>query len=159
MRESYPVSDETRMVLTDRVKPVASEMDVDTSYLYQILSSATCDPFGKFRRLYAACVRSGADVTPWDAALSSIKARMVTESPQISETHCLSELIGRSADAAQTILIALPDGIDPHEAPEIRRSVAKLKDILDIIEAKLETPERRERAATVTRAKFGGNGK
>lgn len=49
MRETYPITTETLNILDGHAKQIALEMDVDKSYLYQILSSVEADPFGKFR--------------------------------------------------------------------------------------------------------------
>ena len=56
-RETYELSDETRKVLTDHVKPVADEMDKTPQYLHAILSGVETDIFAKFVPLYAAAVR------------------------------------------------------------------------------------------------------
>lgn len=151
-RETYPLTSESRTVLTDHVKDIALEMSVDASYLYQILSSAECDPFGKFRRLYSAAVRAGCDVSAWDASLSSIKARHCV---QTNETSCLSKKITLDADTTKKLVEALEDGvIDETESRAIRRAIAKERDILDVIDAQLARNDRRENAAAVVRGKF-----
>lgn len=97
-RETYPLSKETRAVLTDNVADIAAEMDVHTSYLYQILSSVECDPFGKFRRLYAAAVRAGAPVFHWDDELEAIRDRYAPHKLNIDRE--LAESIKEDADVS-----------------------------------------------------------
>lgn len=138
MRETYPLSDETRQVLCNgtSVKEIASEMDVNDSYIYQILSSVECDSFAKFKRLYAACVRAGADVTHWDAALSAIKTR---RDAKHSPAQVLAEKIRHSADTEAKMLMVLEDGeIDADEVPMIRKAVSVEREKLDQIEAILD---------------------
>lgn len=133
MRVTYDLTDETRKVLTDNVKAIALEMDVNESYLYQILSSVECDSFAKYRRLYAACVRAGADVTPWDASLSAIKTRKCRE---MTETQCLVQKIERDADGTSRLVDALRDGqIDEREREAIRAALQRERDSLDVLEA------------------------
>lgn len=133
MRQIYEISDETRAVLTDKVIPIAAEMDVNTSYLYQILSGVGTDCFSKFRRLYSACVRAGADVTPWDASLSAIKTKNCVG---LTETQCLVQKIERDADTTARLVDALKDGlIDERERTAIGRAIQKERDSLDVLEA------------------------
>lgn len=156
MRDTYtPPCAETIAVLGKDQQGIADEADFTRNTIDQILAGNEGDPFLRFKRFYAASVRAGVDVSPWDACLSSIKTRSVIETPQISESHCLSEKINRDADTTQKIVMALENGvIEPHEVPAIRKAITKERDILDVIEAKLEGPERRERVKTVVEARF-----
>jgi hypothetical protein len=59
MRETYPLTTETLNILDGHAKQIALEMDVDKSYLYQILSSVEADPFGEDPRLFAKAASNG----------------------------------------------------------------------------------------------------
>lgn len=134
MRETYPLTDPTLEVLSGHVTEIASEWEKSTGYLYQILSSLEPDPFGKFRGIYAAAVRAGADVTPWDAALCEIKTRYARE--RRSDSECIADKIIRDADCTKQIVQALQDGkLDEKEQRSIRRAIQKERDSLDEIEA------------------------
>lgn len=133
MREIYPLTNDTRAVLTDNVIAIANEMDVHTSYLYQILSNAACDPFAKFRRLYAAAVRAGVDVSPWDGTLASIRNK---HSQKKSSSECLIDKIDSNADTTRSVVDALKDGvISPSEADRIHKAITKERNALDALEA------------------------
>lgn len=133
MRTTYELSDQTREVLTDAVASIATEWDKNPSYLYQILSNVECDPFAKFRAMYAAAVRAGVDVTAWDANLVEIKARYRVEKP-LPEVLC-DKMKGDTK--TNTLLVdALKDGkVDEHERRPILRAVAVERNTLDYIEA------------------------
>jgi hypothetical protein len=134
MREQYTLSNETRAVLTDNVKAIASEMDVSTTYIYSFLSNDMTDPFAKFLRLYTACVKAGVDVTPWMASLSSIKAQAV----EMDIQDALAEKINCDASTTCKIVRASRDGeIDHREAELIRRDLEKERAILDVIDSNL----------------------
>lgn len=140
MRETYPITDQTLNILDGNAKQIATEMDVDKSYIYQILSSVEADPFGKFRRLYAACVRAGRDVTAWDASLASIRVR--NECVGLDTVECLSKKIALDADTTMKLVDALRDGdIDDRERSEIRRAIQRERDSLDVLEATLSLSE------------------
>lgn len=98
MRETYRLTSETRAVLTDNVTAIAAEMDVNTSYLYQILSSVESDPFAKFHRIYAASVRAGAPVYRWDDELQAIRERYASHNLNLDAE--LAESIKEDADVA-----------------------------------------------------------
>lgn len=135
MRETYRLTNETLNVLADKVIAIASEMDVSDKHLYAVLAGTETDPFAKFRRLYAAAVRAGADVSPWDASLSAIKARHSIASPERTQMQCLVEKITLDADTTAKLVDALHDGeIDPQEMTAIRKAIAKERDSLDVLE-------------------------
>lgn len=110
MRYDYPLTDETLAVLTDNVADIAAEMDVNVSYLYQILSGSQNDCFAKFQRLYAAAVRAGAPVCRWDNKLAAIRARYEKRAPLKTEIECLAEKISRDADTTAKMVDALNGG-------------------------------------------------
>jgi len=131
MRMNYPLTQETRTVLTDNVKQIACEMDVDTSYLYQMLSSVECDSFARFKRLYDAVVRAGGDTSPWDAAFRETKARYRADhAGSAFARHILA-----SGETNAAVAEALDDGvIDERERRRILRKSAAERDALDALE-------------------------
>ncbi len=159
MRETYPLSTETLKVLTDRVGDISEEMDVTTAYLYQILNSDTCDPFAKFRRLFAAAARAGAPVEIWLAELHGIVAKYKRDRTM---TEALTDKIATDAITTSELLTALHDGqIDAHEAPRLRIHIGKEREVLNEIEALLpcetngHNPSRCHGKASVAARKMG----
>ena len=133
MRHFYQLSDETRKVFNGHVPHIAKEMNVLDKYLYAILAGTETDAFAKFVPQYAACIRAGADVTPWDAELSSIKARY-SKFSSLSETECLAAKIERDTDATLAIMKALEDGeIDDHEWRKIDEALERQEQAIGLI--------------------------
>lgn len=75
MRHSYPLSEATIKVLTNRTECIAQEMDIDATNLRQVLNGTATDCFAKFRHLFAAAVRAEAPVHHWLVELETIQAR------------------------------------------------------------------------------------
>lgn len=140
-RETYQLTDETRAVLTDKVIPIASEMDVNESYLYQLLSGVGNDCFSKFRRLFSAAVRAGADVTPWMASLNAIQARHSVKLLEVCPSLTLAENIGLHARKTGEMVTALKDGhIDDRERTAILNAIQREKNSLETLIAVIEKP-------------------
>jgi hypothetical protein len=154
MRTVYTLSESTLAVLSHNVPAIAKEWDKNPSYLYQILSGVECDPLAKFLPLYAAAVRAGADVSPWDAALSEVRSRyaLCNKNP----VQCLTDKIATNAETTSKLVTALKDGqIDEREARNIRKTIAKERASLDDLEAML--PNRSLANPTeISRFKNGG---
>lgn len=135
MRETYRLSDPTRQVIADNVQAIAEQMDVTPNYLHQVLAGYETDSFAKFRRLYAACVRAGVDVSPWDASLAEAK---VNANQCRSVSECLSKLMTDEAKTNALVVDALEDGqITDDETKPILRAVAKERSDLDALETKV----------------------
>lgn len=129
MRETYPLSNESRLVLYGHAGAVAVEMSVDESYLYQILGSSVSDPFAMFKRLYDAAVRAGLDTTPWDAAFAASKARY-----RGRNTASLAEKIRANEETNAITIEEMERGLDEQGEKRILRSTAKERSILDDFE-------------------------
>lgn len=136
MRQTYALSDETRLVLTDYVKPISFEMHKSDKYIYAILSNTEPDRFAQFKPLYAAAVRTGAPVCHWDNWFASMRARYEQVRSFKSEIECLTEKIKADADTTTRLVEALRDGfIDTREAVQIREAVERERRTLDLVEA------------------------
>ena len=149
-RETYPLSTETSKVLSNHVKAIAIEMDVDPSYLYQILSSVVGDPFANFRRLYAATARAGGDVTIWDAAFAEIRSRYrpIRECTR----ECLVTKVRCDADSTVAVVNAL-DGCDHTKA---HVAIQRQREALDDVEASMTKDDLRGFAKEATNGRARG---
>lgn len=161
-RETYPTTQETRTVLTDNVKKIAEEMEVDPSHLHHLLAGDESDCFGKFRRLFAAAVRAGADVNPWLASLESIQNKHSGK-----DLHrCIADNALFGADTTAELIAAIQDGeIDDREASRIRLAIQKHRSCLNELDGLLTAQvapvsDMREWARTTvgTRRRVNGNG-
>lgn len=141
MRETYRLTSETRAVLTDNVTAIAAEMDVNTSYLYQILSSVESDPFAKFHRIYAASVRAGAHVHHWDVELQTIRERYTDTTPAIEAPAKLTADISR--EFAEFIEAEL-------EGKSFERQISELMDVINAA-----TKKKNDLIAAKNKAAFG----
>lgn len=130
MRETYPLSNESRLVLYGHAGAVAVEMSVDESYLYQILGSSVSDPFAMFKRLYDAAVRAGLDTTPWDAAFAASKARY-----RGRITASLAEKIRANEETNAVTAEEIDRGLDDQGEERILRSTTKERVTLDAFES------------------------
>lgn len=157
-RTTYEISDQTRAVLTDKVTAIASEMDVNPSYLYQLLSGVGTDCFAKFCRLYAAAVRAGADTRYWDERLLEIRERN-----ERRENLCIHQETARFAQESADVSIAHIEGKDAQTLlREAREAIAQGKRLeraaLDEIEAQERTKrphsDLRNKAVAVTRERI-----
>ena len=118
MRTVYELSDETRRVLADHVKDIATEMHCDASYLYQILSNVETDCYSKFLRLFAASVRAGADVSPWMDTLRATLLR--NERSQTLCTHTeAAKLALESADVSAAFITQKDDQTQLREVRDV----------------------------------------
>lgn len=133
MRHIYELTDQTRKVFNGHIARIAEEMNVLDKNLYAILAGTATDTFAKFEHLYAACVRAGADVTPYDARLSSIKSRYKALSP-LTDTECLATKIERDTDATLAIMQALEDGhIDEREWTKIDEALERQEQAIGLV--------------------------
>jgi hypothetical protein len=166
MRETYkPASEQTVRILSTDRELIATEMDLTRNTLDQIIAGNECDPFLKFKRMYAGAVRAGVDVTPWDVAFQEIKTRHANGQ---TIHQSLSEKVMCDADTAAKIIEALKDGqIDRHEVRRIREAIQRERNTLDVLEAHLNVTEpverdnaKRAHATVKTAQRFGNeNGK
>jgi hypothetical protein len=146
MRQTYSLSDQTRLVLTGHVKPIAFELDKTPSYIYAILADTEPDRFAQFMHLYAACVRAGAPVGHWDNWFEAVKAKYTKVRPDQTAIECLAEKIKSDADTTAKLVDALQDGkIDEREGVEIQGAIDKERETLD----RLETHLRRGQSVNV----------
>lgn len=152
-RHDYPLTDETRRVLDSHFKEIADEMGVSPQYIYGIVAGDNPDAFAYYKVIYQACVRAGADVTTWDTALSTIKARFRSEAPA---KECLADKILSNAETTAKWVDAMQDGvITSREAGAIRRAIQKERDSLDALETLLTIrEEKRDTAASRTAQRF-----
>jgi hypothetical protein len=134
MREAYPLTQQTLKALSStEVTKIADEADIDPSHIYQIRGNYEPDPYGKFRRLYAAVIRAGGETSSWDADLSAIKAKYRKCKKTIFE--CLSDKLRVDTDTTDAIITALNDGkVDEREEAIIRNYIEKERDNLSMLE-------------------------
>jgi hypothetical protein len=142
MRDTYkPASEQTVRILSTDRELIATEMDLTRNTLDQIIAGNECDPFLKFKRMYAGCVRAGVDVSAWDASFHEIKTRNAVAT-ECTPCHTLAEKIARDADTTSQMVEALRDGeIDQKERSKILLSIQKERDSLDVLEAVLTVTE------------------
>lgn len=133
MRHDYPLTDETRRVLTGNCPKVADGMHVSPSYIYGILEGTNPDPFAYFIAAFEGACARGVDVTEWKARQAEIEARYRPDKP-LPDVLC-DKMQGDTK--TNTLLVdALKNGrIDEHERRPILRAVAVERDTLDYIEA------------------------
>lgn len=142
MRQTYRLSDETRAVLTDYVKPISEEMNKSDKYIYAFLSESQTDLFAKFLPLYAAAVRAGAPVCHWDNRLAGIRARYEKINPGKNPAECLTEKIHIHAETTARLVEALSDGkLDEREIKQLRLDIEKERKNLNLLEMILNFQE------------------
>jgi len=110
MRQNYGLSDETFQILIGKESLIADEFGCDESYIFGIKNQKNPDPYPKFRRLFRAAVRAGANAQLWLNDLSGIyaKAQMATTAMHELSTNLL-EKIKADGESTSRIVDAIAD--------------------------------------------------
>jgi hypothetical protein len=139
-RQTYKLTDETRLVLNAGIDAISKEMDVDDSYLYGIRAGNNTDPFAPYLRLFRGAAYANAPVEKYLFTQQAIylKARKIFIAG--NAPSALLEKIRVDAKTTERIYEALSDGIlDKRECEELLALVPNMRDVVDAIETILTT--------------------
>ena len=136
-RHTFELSDETIKVFNGAAKAIAEEADVSDKYVHAILAGTETDPFAPFQFYYAAAVRAGKDVSPYDNRLAIIRSKYEKSGLCLKEET--ANLIGETADVSRAVLTDAPLYTQLIEATQARDQAERtVKAILDAINAEKE---------------------
>jgi hypothetical protein len=128
-RKTYGHTDETRAVLSGNEAAIAREMECDASYIFAIKNAKEPDRYPRFRELFRAAARGGADVSPWMNDLTSI---VESVKPAAKETEDLGKfVVAKFHDeslSTEEFLRSMSDGrLDEHEIDELLTLLERVK--------------------------------
>ena len=134
----FALTEETEIILTDNVKPMAREWYKDQSYVYQILRSEKTDPFAPFVQMFDAAVRGNLPVCYWINRLESSRLRYASIVGLRDPIECLEENLDKSNEFFKTFSRALSDGkLDLEEIKLLESKVEPLKRAIEKAEESL----------------------
>jgi hypothetical protein len=133
-RHNFRLTDETIKVFNGSAKVIAEEADVSDKYIHAILAGSETDPFAPFQFYYAAAVRAGKDVSPYDNRLALIRAKY--DRSGLCHREETAKLGMETADVARVVLTDAPLYAQLVEATQARDQAERtVKAIMDAINA------------------------
>jgi hypothetical protein len=133
-RESYPLSEATKDVLTDNVKAMSSGWDKSKTHIYNILDETTQDPFPEFRSMYRGAAKAGLSRQPWRDELDIIDARYSGNQSVADAALCFKDKLRSHNQTLERYMEFLEDGeIDADEMAELERLLQREQDDIDLI--------------------------
>lgn len=123
MRHTYELTTETIKVLTGNVQSVAQEYGCTDKHLYAILAGTQTDPFAVMEWLYAAAVKAGCDVQPWDDKLRAIRRRYLFPDESLSAAV---ETAGLAKEVGEVVAMELSGATVPQKLKEIDEAMNAL---------------------------------
>lgn len=125
-REEYDyLTDATREVLTDNVKPIAGGWNKCFQYIYGILQGEKKDPFAPFLSFYRGVLKGGVSTAPWDRELAHERQRYSGESPGREVCEAITDKFSGNNKLLEKYLAAIQDG---------KLSLAELDELEPLVE-------------------------
>lgn len=139
-RHNFSLTDETRKVFNGSAKDIAEEADVKDKYIYAILAGTETDPFAPFQFYYAAAVRAGKDVSPYDNRLAIIRSKYQSHE-RLDHRQETAKLGKEASDVSSVVLTDEPLYKQLVEATQAREQAERtVKAIIDAINEEKESP-------------------
>lgn len=138
-RETYELSDATREVLTDRVKPIAAAWNKAERWIYRILEGSANDAFAYFLPMYAAAAKAGISRRPWRDELDFIDQRYAEKQDARTRTICFKGKLKSHNVTIERYMEFLEDGeLDAAETQQLERLLQKEQDAIDLLRQALK---------------------
>lgn len=138
-RHTFELTEETIKVFNGSAKAIAEEADVSNKYIHGILAGTESDPFSAFQFYYAAAVRAGRDVSPYDNRLAIIRAKYQTDEDLCHKAET-AKLGKETSDVASVVLTDAPLYAQLVEATQARDQAERtVKAILEAIHEEKES--------------------